>query len=132
MYKRQVLSEEAGALGDELFLYEKYQGELNGGEVTVYDGDGMTPHKYKRYWDSFETGNLEIGTHYYEPDGVEYISYLWSDIEGVKTHRNISVGSAEEDILSAYPEDLYYVDQESASPGYMELRLSLIHIYLPG
>ena len=90
--------------------------------MTVFDGDGMTPHKYKRYWDSFETGNLEIGTHYYEPDGVEYISYLWSDIEGVKTHRNISVGSAEEDILSAYPEDLYYVDQESASPGFMELR----------
>jgi len=45
---------------------------------------------------------------------LEYISYLWSDIEGVKTNKNVSVGNTEEVLLSAYPHNLYYLDKEEA------------------
>lgn len=64
-----------------------------------------------------------IGTHYYEPDEVEYISYLWSDVEGTKTNKNIVVGSTEKELLSAYTDDLYYIDKGEA---FSEIGLSVI------
>lgn len=111
------LSDIESPIGDTLFLLEKYQNEINTVKEYLYDGEGMVPYMNKRYWYNFEKGNFMIGTHYYEPDNVEYISYLWSDIEGVKTNKNIAVGSTEKELLLAYTNDLYYIDKEEAISG---------------
>ncbi len=107
-----------------LRLYDKLEGEplsfeieaydKNNRELTVkkYDGDGTVPYEYKRYIYRFNDKEaLWVGTHCYE-DGSEYIDYLWSDISsGVKTYRGIGVDSSLDDIIRAYPEDLYYLSR---------------------
>lgn len=104
-------------MSDTILLFEKYQNVMDTVKEYLFHGDGMVPYMYKRYWYNLEKGNLMIGTHYYEPDNVEYISYLWSDIEGVKTNKDIVVGSTEKELLSAYTDDLYYLDKEEAFTG---------------
>ncbi len=104
-------------ISDTFFLFENYDNEIDTVKEYLYDGEGMVPYMNKRYWYNFEKGNFMIGTHYYEPDNVEYISYLWSDIEGVKTNKNIAVGSTEKELLLAYTNDLYYIDKEEAISG---------------
>lgn len=111
------LSDKDNPIGDTLFIFEKYQNEMNTVKEYLFDGDGIVPYMYKRYWYNLDNGNLMIGTHYYEPDNVEYISYLWSNIEGVKTNKDIAVGSTEKQLLSAYTDDLYYIDKEEAFTG---------------
>ncbi len=108
------LSDKDSPMSDTLLLLDKYHNEMDSEKEYLFDGDGMVPHMYKRYWYDLVGGNLMIGTHYYEPDNVEYISYLWSDIEGVKTNKDIAVGSTEKQLLSAYTDDLYYLDKEEA------------------
>jgi len=120
-----VLFDKVNPISDTLSLFEKHHNEMDFEKEYLYDGDGMVPHMNKRYWYTFEKGNLMIGTHYYEPDKVEYISYLWSDIEGVKTNRNVAVGSVEKELLSAYTDDLYYIDKDEALS---EIGLSAIGI----
>ena len=109
-----VFSDKASPISDTLFLLEKHHNEMHALKEYLYDGDGMVPHMHKRYWYTFKKGDLMIGTHYYEPDNVEYISYLWSDIEGVRTNKNVAVGSAEKELLYAYTDDLYYIDKDEA------------------
>lgn len=109
-----VLSDKASPISDTFFLLEKHHNKMHALKEYLYDGDGMVPHMHKRYWYTFKKGDLMIGTHYYEPDNVEYISYLWSDIEGAKTNKNVAVGSAEKELLYAYTDDLYYIDKDEA------------------
>lgn len=118
-----VLSDKASPIRDTLFLFEKYENEMDAAKEYLYDGDGMVPYMDRRYWYTFEKGDLMIGTHYYEPDNVEYISYLWSDIEGAGTNKNVAVGSTEQELLSAYTNDLYYIDKGEA---FSESGLSVI------
>jgi hypothetical protein len=109
------LSGEASTIGgDTLFLFEKYQNKVNAVKEELYDGDGMVPYQHKRYWYSFKEGGLMVGTQYYEPDHVEYISYLWTDVEGAKTNQKVAVGSSEKQLLSAYTDHLYYLDKDEA------------------
>lgn len=107
----------AVSLDGTLSLFEKYQNANEPGGEYTYDGDGMVPHRYKQYRYTFQQGTLMIGTDYYEPDNVEYISYLWTDLEGVQTNRNISVGSSEAELLQAYTSDLYFLEQGDTEPG---------------
>lgn len=109
-----ILSDKVSPIRDTLFLFEKYQNELDAVKEYLYNGDGMVPYMYKRYWYTFNEGGLMLGTDYYEPDNVEYISYLWSDVEGAKTNKNVAVGSTEKELLSAYTDDLYYLDKGEA------------------
>lgn len=103
---------------DTLFLFENYQTELVPISEASYDGDGMVPHMYQRYWYTFETGDsLLVQTDFYEPDDVEYISCVWTDIEGASTNQNVAVGSTEAELLSAYTEDLFYLEQDAAEPA---------------
>ena len=74
----------------------------------------MVPHMYKTRRYGFVEGSLIIGTHYYKPDNVEYISYLWTDVRNIKTNKNIEVGSTEKELLSTYTECLYYIDKNEA------------------
>lgn len=120
-----VLSDKVSPIRDTLCLFEKYQNKHDAVKEYLYDGDGMVPYMYKRYWYTLEEGGLMVGTHYYEPDNVEYMSYLWSDVEGAKTNRNVAVGSAEKELLSAYTDNLYYIDKGEALS---ETGLSVISI----
>lgn len=105
-----------GLKEDKLFLLKKYQNDMEASREQTDQGDGMVPHQYKTYWYSFEAGgSLTVRTDYYEPDGVEYISYLWTDTEGAKTSQNIAVGSTEEELLSAYSEGLYFLSGEQVN-----------------
>lgn len=112
-----TLSDKVDPISCTLFLFKKYQNEIAAVKEYLYDGDGMVPYMDKRYWYTFEKGSLMIGTHYYKPDNVEYISYLWSDIEGVKTNKNVAIGNTEKELLLAYTDDLYYIDKEEAFSG---------------
>ena len=109
-----LFSENASPISGRFSLFEKYYNQMDALNEYLYDGDGMVPHMFKRYWYTFEEGHLMIGTDYFEPDDVEYISYLWSDIEGIKTNKNIAVGNAEKELLSAYTDNLYYLDRDEA------------------
>ena len=42
---------------------------------------------------------------------------MWSDIDSVKTNKDIAVGSTEKQLLSAYTDDLYYIDKEESFTG---------------
>ena len=125
-YDRQV-SDEFSLTGRELpgrgmfLLYEPYVNQLEGAVETTADGDGMTPYRLRQYRATLESGTLLVGTHYYEPDQLEYLSYLWTDIPGMKTVREVTVGSSEADLLRAYPEQLYYLTAQEASPGIWSL-----------
>lgn len=103
-----------------LSLFEQYQEESET-ENTVYDGDGMVPHLYRQYRHVFQQGTLVIRTDYYEPDNVEYISYLWTDLEGVQTNRAIAVGSSEAELLQAYTSDLYFLEQGDTEPSVLAM-----------
>lgn len=109
-----VLPDSASPIPGILFLFEKYQSALEAAKEFSQDGDGMVPYIHKKYWYTLDAGGLMIGTDYYEPDNVEYISYLWADVEGVKTNRDVLVGSTEEELLSSYMDDLYYLNKEEA------------------
>lgn len=113
-----ILPEGTGFHRDRLCLLEKYENKTPPVSVYSYDGEGMAPHMYKRYWYTFETGgSLLVETDFYEPDSVEYVSYFWTDAEGAKTNQGIGVGSTETALLSAYTEDLYYLDLDDAEPA---------------
>lgn len=95
-----------GMDADTLVLFEQYRDETGSAEVYDYSGDGMTPYSVRRY--VYPDGVI-VGTHCYEADGVEYISYLWTNREGVRTAAGIGVGSTQEEIMAAYPSALYYI-----------------------
>ena len=99
-----------------LSLYEEYQNKANPQMQLQYDGDGMVPHQYKRYWYEVEDGDLVVGTHYYEPDNLEYLTYLWTDIEGAKTDNGISVGDSVNKLLGAYKDNLFFIEKGEARP----------------
>lgn len=120
-----ILSDKVSSIRDTFYLLERYQNELDSVKEYLYDSDGMVPYMNKRYWYTFNEGGLMIGTDYYEPDNVEYISYLWSDVEGTKTNKNVAVGSTEKELVSAYTDDLYYLDKGEALS---EMGLSVISI----
>lgn len=109
-----VMPDSASPIPGLFFLFEKYHNALEAAKEFSQDGDGMVPYIHKKYWYTLDAGGLMIGTDYYEPDNVEYISYLWADVEGVKTNRDVAVGSAEEELLSSYAENLYYLKKEEA------------------
>lgn len=119
------LPEQVGQNSDTFFLFDHYQEESTAKKEYTYSGDGMVPYAYKRYWYNLEKGSLMIGTDSYETDHVEYISYLWSDQEGVKTNKNVAVGSTEKELLSSYTDHLYYIDRDEALS---EINLSAISI----
>ena len=103
--------------GHAVELYEKYQNEAVPDYTTVLDGDGMAPHLYKRYWYSCGAGQeMFVETDFYEPDNVEYVSCIYSNIGGVATNQGVAVGSPESELLSAYRENLYYISKGETEP----------------
>lgn len=112
---------EGASPGDSpLALYGRYRNELSQVTGTLHSGDGMVPYNPKTYQYVFGPGRLTLGTHAYEPDHLEFIAYLWSDIPGAAAGRGVAVGSTEGELLEAYTENLYYVNREEAEPGWME------------
>ena len=103
--------------GHAVELYEKYQNDTMPDYTDVLDGDGMVPHMYRRYWYSCGADQeLFLETDFYEPDNVEYVSCIHTNIEGAATNRGVAVGSPESELLSAYREDLYYLDKGETEP----------------
>jgi len=108
-----------GLKNGKLSLLERYQNELAPDGETVYDGDGMVPHMYKeRYYSFDETGWLLVKTDLYEPDHLEYISYVCTTLNNTETNLGVGVGSSEQELLSAYTDDLYYLGSGQEGPVY--------------
>lgn len=102
---------------NKISLFEEYVSSEAPVSKYNYNGDGMVPHSYNRYWYSFGNDeNLLVETDFYEPDKREYISYFWTDIKGAMTVRNVAVGDSEDAILGAYTENLKYIDKNNAEP----------------
>ncbi len=111
-----------GLKNSELSLLERYQNELVPDGEKVYDGDGMVPHSYKDYYYSFdETGWLLVKTDFYEPDDLEYICYVCTNLADTETSLGVGVGSSEQELLSAYTDDLYYLGSGQEEPVYVSL-----------
>ena len=97
--------------------YEKYQNDALPDYTKVLDGDFVVPHLYKRSWYSCSAGQeMFVETDFYEPDNVEYVSCIYINIEGTATNRGVAVGSPESELLSAYRENLYYIDKGETEP----------------
>lgn len=108
-----------GLKNRELSLLECYQNELVPDREEVYDGDGMVPHKYKDYYYSFdEAGWLLVKTDFYEPDHLEYVSYICTNLNNTETNSGVGVGSSEQELLSAYTDNLYYLGSGQEEPVY--------------
>lgn len=94
-----------------MVLLQKYENQMEAVGERIYNSDGMEPHKYREYEYAVEAGGrLVVRTDYYEPDQAEYVSCLWTDLEGTRTNLGVGVGSSETDLLAAYQEDLYYLE----------------------
>lgn len=102
---------DTGVPDNRLFLLARYQNEKAPSGEGTRDGEGMVPHMYRTYRYEFDgAGSLMVETDFYEPDGLEFVSYLWTDIAGAATGAQVGVGSGEGEILAAYPQDLYYLE----------------------
>ena len=81
--------------------------------LTGYMADYMTEILYENNG-LFLMRTLNYGM----PDDenfLSFVNYLFTDMAfGPKTFRGIGVGSTEEELLSLYKEDLYYLDKEEA------------------
>ena len=96
-----------GVPQSQLSLLARYQTTAEG---ETRDGDGMVPHQYRTYRYALGSGTLVVETDFYGPDSLEFISYLWTDLAGARTGASVGVGSREEELLAAYPQDLYYLE----------------------
>ena len=96
-----------GAPQSQLSLLARYQTTAEG---ETWDGEGMVPHQYRTYRYGLGSGTLVVKTDFYGPDNLEFISYLWTDLVGAQTGASVGVGSGEEELLAAYPQDLYYLE----------------------
>lgn len=92
------------------YLFERYEDGQDGVMGQFLPGEGMEPHSYKKYEISSQRGEWIVVTDYYEPDNAEYISYIWTTLEGAVTKRAIGVGSTEAELLNAYQTELYYLN----------------------
>lgn len=102
---------------NKISLFEEYVSAETPVSKYSYDGDGMVPHSYNRYWYTFgKDGNLLVETDFYEPDKREYISYFWTDIKGAMTDKNVAIGESEDALLGTYTENLDYIDKNNAEP----------------
>ena len=111
-----------GVKNDTIFLLERYKLENIPVQESTYDSDGMQPHKIKDYCFSFDQiGKLYLKTDFYEPDRLEYVRFVWTDIDGTKTNLGVGVGSSEKELLIAYTDSLYYLDKEDIEPVYFAL-----------
>lgn len=110
-----------GTESDTLYLLSRYRLQGVTAQENIYDGDGMVPHKYKDYDFSNESEVLFVETHLYEQDEVEYISYIYTNINGVKTDLGVGIGNSEKELLTAYTDNLYYLEMEQAEPIYISL-----------
>ncbi len=105
-----------------LFLMAEFEGIDAASEQSTYRSDGLLPHQYKDYrFDYEDDGTLYLKADFYQPDAREYIRYLWTDIDSVKTITGVGVGSTEKELLAAHPENLYYLDQSDFEPIYFSL-----------
>ncbi len=111
-----------GVKNDTVFLLERYKLENTPVQENAYYSDGMQPHKLKDYcFDFNEIGSLYLTTDFYEPDDLEYVSFVWTDINGTKTNLGVGVGSSEKELLTVYTDNLYYLDKRDMEPAYFSL-----------
>lgn len=111
-----------GVRNDTVFLLERYQLENTPVQESAYDSDGMQPHKLKDYcFDFNESGKLYLKTDFYEPDDLEYVNFIWTDINDTKTNLGVGIGSSEKELLITYTDNLYYLDKETMKPVYFSL-----------
>lgn len=107
---------------DTVFLLERYKLENTPVQENTYHSDGMQPHQLKDYcFDFNEIGSLYLKTDFYAPDSLEYVSFVWTDINGTKTNLGVGVGSSEKELLTAYTDNLYYLDKGNLEPIYCSL-----------
>lgn len=102
-------SDEGNFQGCRLALLEKSIDKVDNTEMREYSSDGMAAYSSMRRY--FYSDGVIIGTHRYEQDNVEYISYLWTNRPGSKTITGIEVGSTEESVMEAYPQNLYFIPE---------------------
>lgn len=105
-----------GTDSDTLYLLSRYQIQDVPSQENIYDSDGMTPYNYKDYDFSNESGNLFVKTHLYEQVDMEYISCIYTNMDGVNTDLGVGVGTAEQELLTAYTDNLYYLEMEQTEP----------------
>ena len=92
---------------------------LMGQSIQSLSGDGMVPHDYKLYRYDFRDGLLQLETHFYEPDQLEYLSSIITTLPGASVafgdpaQSSVAVGSSEEDLLLAFREHLYFLNTGS-------------------
>lgn len=111
-----------GVKNNTIFLLERYQLANKPIQESAYQSDGMQPHKLKDYYFDFnEIGSIYLTTDFYEPDDLEYVSFVWTNINGAKTNLGVGVGSSEQELLTAYTDKLYYLNQGDMEPVYFSL-----------
>ena len=106
--------------GGEYILLMPVEGALEGATVESIDGDGLTPYQLKRYKQDGPNGSLVVGVHAYPLDGVEYISYLWTDRPGMclADWSSLEVGAPEKDLVWRYS-NLRPIDKGEAELDWM-------------
>ena len=103
-----------GAPDNTLSLLARYTPAAGAAEEAARSGDGLVPHQYRDYRYDFDGyGSLWVGTDYYQPDGLEFISYLRTDIPCAFTGTGVGIGSAESEVLLAYPDSLYCLEADN-------------------
>ncbi|MBE6036991.1 MAG: hypothetical protein E7223_05205 [Clostridiales bacterium] len=112
-----------GALPDTkvLTLYQEFVAPASQANASVQtlSGDGMVPHEYKLYRYDSQGGTLQLETHFYEPDQLEFLSSILTTLPGSSlafgdpAQSSVTIGSSEDAVLKAFPEHLYYLETGS-------------------
>ncbi len=96
-------------------LFDHFDVEDHTIKVLSYESDNLAPpSQHNLYWFVSQNGGLFVDTDYYELDNQAFITYLWSNCEGIHTNKGVAVGSTESNLLIAYEDDLYYLEKDEA------------------
>jgi hypothetical protein len=101
-----TLSDKSGQVQGTYTLFDHFNVEEETINVLRHESDDLAPpSQHNLYWFASQNGGLFVDTDYYALDNQEFISYLWTNSEGMHTNKGVAVGGTESNLLRIYEDD---------------------------
>lgn len=108
-----ILTDKSGKVQGTYTLFDHFNEEEETINVLRHESDDLAPpSQHNLYWFASQNGGLFVDTDYYALDNQEFITYLWTNSEGMHTNKGVAVGGTESNLLRTYEDDLYYLEKD--------------------